>query len=204
MSEDIICGTIGTTDFAKGRHDPELGCHSSFNGTWEELQALVTENFDKHRPVQRMTSGGFALEVPVPAEKFSAGEIHLSEMKDGEQVYAEIKGRFEGDQLRKSIWIEREEQPQAKQVIIALYQSCGLPPAMCSLNPDDPENWEIVSVNASTSEEPMEMAYDVMSHNDFGSKGGSPRVYDSWEHHLEVLANSFRYSRNTVAVRTKS
>jgi hypothetical protein len=201
MSEDIICGTIGTTPFAMERHDPNLGKYSSFNGTWEELETLVKENFHNHRQPQYMRNGGIALEIPVPADKFIAGEIHLSEMIEGEKVYGEIAGRFGKDQLRKSIYLKRDEQPQAKQVVIALYQTCGLPEFFQTLNPDDQENWEIVSVNASTSEEQMEMAYDVISHNDFGSKGGSPRVYDDPSHQLEALANSFEYSKNTVSVR---
>ena len=183
----LECSTVVTNDFAKGRHDPKKGENSYFNGSWEELEQLALDNFDKHLPNPQEVEGGFVVEVPVPAEGFFAGEIELGDLRDGEQVFAEVKPRFPGDQIRKNLWIERSELPAARQVIIPMYQSCALEDKDRQLDANDPSNWEIVSINASTSTVPMQIPFETMCHNDFGSAGGSPRVYKNPSHQLEEM-----------------
>ena len=155
---------IKTNEFAT-RHTADSK-FSHFEGTWEQLEALVTEHFAEAAPGYR---DGVVL-VPVPVDGFFTPVVPLEE---GMELRSVFEPRREGEApfVQTTVKGVGEKSP-AKGVSIVLYHHDVL-------QEDDGAStdaeWEIVSIQARVTEgeEPMHpytMARNFL-HMDGGTKG---------------------------------
>ena len=186
------------TKFAKDRHTPESGL-SHFEGTDDELEEMV-ENiilddmyFDQ--PIEgsncRWGYRNGVLVVSVPHERFFTSTVTLQE---GDKLVGEFVSRREGEAPRKQFYAvrgERSKEP-AKRVNIILYRHDVLIEG--NENETDAE-WEIVSINARTTEEEEPINPGVLMHNHFGSDGGTATKMTDYEF-VAQLKESVEYWRD--------
>lgn len=176
--------------------------YSHFDGTWEELEMLVKENFEKRTGVFEIP-GGFCCQVPVEPERFRTAEVFLEE---GDQLVGVYEPRVAGEEPRKHIKVFRAVKPEAVVANVILYQSSALAEdeqATPVLDPSDLGNWEIISINAGLRESP-EIPLETLLANQCKVSGGTPRNFGSAEAELEAIKKSFLYWRNKGMMTLKS
>lgn len=152
---------IAISDFV--RRQTRESRFSFFEGTDEELLALVNKNFDKRSEGYR---DGVCL-VPVPPEKFYSGVIQL---RAGDRLEGVYEARQEGEEPRKSTWVVDGQKMPAKTVEIILYREDVL--AENDENSQDAE-WEIISINASPTEDKVPIPVGALMANHFEMSGGT-------------------------------
>lgn len=160
---------------------------SHFNGSWDELVALVLANFENNRPGYR---DGVIL-VSVPPTQFFTPVVELVE---GDKLVGEYVARREGETPRINIRVQREEGKQeARSVDIVLYSHDTL--AENNEQSTDAE-WEIIAINAFPTEE-VDTPINPMTlmHNHFGSDGGTNTNMSPAEFE-DALRKSFKYWSN--------
>jgi hypothetical protein len=144
---------------------------SHYEGSWEELEALVLEHFDKAQPGYR---DGVVL-VPVPPERFYASTVEVTE---GMKLGARFEARQEGEAPVLSIVAHDVPKQLAKAVDIVLYRADVL------AEDDDRSSeaeWEIISVNARVSETPEPMDPVTMARNYLHLAGGTKGEFTAEE-----------------------
>lgn len=154
---------VSVNPFAKDRHIPSKP-FSHFDGTWDQLAALVEAHIGQAKPGYR---DGVVL-VPVPPGGFFAGTTSLGE---GAKLQATYEPRSDGEEPCIQVVASGPKTP-AKAVDIVLYRHDVL--AEDGDASSDSE-WEIISVNARVTpgEEPMDpmtMARNFL-HLEGGTKG---------------------------------
>ena len=135
---------------------------SHFEGTESELLTLVSRCFDMARPGYREG----VLCIPVPHGMFKTGIVQL---KAGDELTGGFEPRQAGEDSRKFVVAKGEKMP-AKHVEIILYNKKVLE--------EDPDyqaiaDWEIISINASPTENPVPIPPDALIANHFGLSGGT-------------------------------
>ena len=196
----MLCKYVKANGFVL-RQTPESD-YSHFEGTWEQLEMLVKENFGKHTPPLSI-AGGACVKVPLPPGRFRSAEALLSE---GDELVGAYKSRIEGEEPRKqSPKVSRKEKPVALVVEIVLYQSSALEVDAAATPVLDPEegNWEIISINAGLHSNP-EIALETLLANQCGLSGGTPRDFGSPEEELEAIKKSFLYWKDKAMVTLES
>jgi hypothetical protein len=181
--------TIVVNEFVK-RQTPESR-FSHFNGTWQELEALVEENWEHASPGYR---DGVIL-IRVPSAKFASCMV---ELKDGDRLVGEYKPRAKGEQPRKSIGVSSRRKVRAVTTDIVMYSSKALAETdQNSLLPKQ-DNWEIVSINASSVKGDAPIHPMVLMHNHFGSSGGTATNLSDSDF-TDMLRQSFNFWKNKAS-----
>lgn len=146
---------------------------SHFEGTETELLTLVSRCFDMAQPGYREG----VLCIPVPYDMFRTGIVQLEE---GQELLGGFESRRGNEDPRKFVTAKGEKMP-AKYVEIILYNKKVLE--------EDPEytaiaDWEIISINASPTDQPAPIPPNALIANHFGMSGGtdtymSPEAFES-------------------------
>ena len=154
----IICNS-----FVK-RQTPDSS-FSHFAGSWEALEGLAELNFEHAKPGYKP---GILL-IPVPAERFFSGVVTVTE---GTTFETTFKARREGEQPFIDV-VAKGPKTQAVVVNIVVYTKEALEGDASAI----PADYEIVSINAQTSEAPEPMTPMAMARNFLGLPGGSKAEY---------------------------
>lgn len=162
---------------------------SYFSGTPDELKFLVLSHFDK--AVQGYRPG--VLEVPVPPEGFFSSVVELQE---GDKLVGGYTPRRPGEEPRKWVEVPGSRKLPAKSCTIILYASELLREDKDNELPPEPDNWEIISINASVSESGREpMPPETLMANYFGESGGTDTKMTP-EEFVKALAESRAFWKN--------
>jgi hypothetical protein len=135
---------------------------SHFEGTETELLTLVSRCFDMAKPGYRVG----VLCVPVPHSMFRTGIIQL---EPGMELTGGFESRREGEDPRKFVTAKGTKMP-AKHVELILYSK--------KILEEDPKyqaiaDWEIISINASPTEQSVPIPPNALIANHFGLSGGT-------------------------------
>jgi len=165
---------------------------SYFSGTDDELLDLVTEHYGNHKEGYR---DGVVL-VPVPSAGFYSAVVAL---KPGDKLVGEFKARRAGEQPTKEIRATGGEKLPAKSVDIVFYRHDVL-----AENNERSSNadWEIISINASISDETVPLTVGALMRNYFQEVGGTDTQM-SPEEFVEALKTSREYWRDKCLVAPK-
>ncbi len=146
---------------------------SHFEGTESELLTLVARCFDMAKPGYREG----VLCVPVPHSMFRSGIVQL---EPGMELTGGFEPRRDGEDPRKFVVAKGTKMP-AEYVEIILYHK----DVLSEEEGYEPiADWEIVSINASPTNQPAPIPPDALIANHFGLSGGtdtgmSPEDFES-------------------------
>ena len=174
---------IGITEYAFTNHlEGTRGSCLTGPNAISRLLALCTENFDKAIPGYR----DGVIEIPVPSEGFvSAVRI----LQSGDQLVGSYTSRYGDETPRKIISVVGEKSP-AKSVSIILYRSDVLAEDGDNSLPSSTTNWEIVMINASPIDRPLNMNPLTLLANHFQDDGGTSTKMTA-EELVEQLRESY-------------
>lgn len=158
---------------------------SHFDGSEDTLLALIGDAFDKAR--DGYTQG--VLEVPLSPEGFYSGVVTL---REGQGMVATYKARRDGEEPRKEVAAAGGDKLPAKSVTIILYSSILLAKDGDNSLPPEVGNWEVISINASSSEGREPINPETLMHNHFGSSGGTATGMSDAEF-VAALREAFLY-----------
>jgi len=138
---------------------------SHFDGTDAELIDLILQAWDRQTPGYR----DGVIEVPVDPDRFYSNVVRLQE---GDKLTGEYTARRTGEDPRKRVGTPadgRGKMPAAAVSIIlyredVLAEEEGYVPASL---------WEVISINARTTEGPEPMTPGTAMANHFGGTGGT-------------------------------
>jgi len=149
------------TNFVR-RQTPQSG-FSHWEITDAEFLSRIEKNFHRHKTGYRK---GVIL-VPVEPEGFFTGIVQLQE---GDKLVGEYKARRTGEDPRKSSYSLTGKKIPAKSVWIVLYNHAVL----IEKNENESEaDWEVVSVNASPTEEEPPIPTGALIANHLELSGGT-------------------------------
>lgn len=169
--------TFGLNEFVL--RQTAASSHSHYNGSFEELPALVAEHFGNAVPGYK---DGVLL-VPVPPERFQTGVV---EVEVGTQLRAVFEARRPGEAPFLST-LARGTKAQARVVEIVLYSRDTLKEEATAGT-----DWEIISINARATlgSEPMHPM--AMMRNFLALPGGTAASYTAEEFAQAILYWSTR------------
>jgi len=140
---------------------------SHFDGTPEEVIELVRENWDTR--IAGFRNGVWL--VTVPPEGFYSGVVELVE---GQPLFGNFAPRKKGEDPEKVIVTGSRDKLRAGHVQVVVYSTSVLAEdGDNGLPNDDPDNWEIVSINASPTSSPLPITPSALMRNHFGGAGGT-------------------------------
>ena len=158
---------------------------SHFSGSDDELIDRVNKCFTMMRAGYR---DGVVL-VPVDPSNFFSGVVSLQE---GDKLVGSFEPRREGETPRKYVGTNSQKQP-AKSVEVVLYSSAVLAENGDNELEPGPDNWEIISINASPTAAPkIPINPNVLMHNHFGSDGGTATGMSDSQF-VSLLREGFEY-----------
>ena len=178
---------------------------------WELLGSLIEDNFDQAKEGYRKE----VLLVPIPSNsRFPTGQYcfysGVVQLKDGELLGGCFESRKEGETPRKHITsgcssklshngnlVTVGGKIPAKSVQIVLYSSTVLAEDGDNELPPEEGNWEVISINASSTEGEMPINPNTLMHNHFGSDGGTDTKLSDSEF-VAMLKTSFEYWKDKV------
>jgi len=149
---------IGVNKFVL-RQTPEAP-YSHYEGTWEDLVALVEANFFRAKEGYKK---GVAL-VPVPPEGFWSSTVPVTSETELRAIF---QARREGEAKFLSVRAKGGKAP-AKFVFVVLYSKTVL-----GAEATTDAVWEIVSINARETEEEEPMDPMTMARNFLELPGGT-------------------------------
>lgn len=172
MTKKVACG-----NFVK-RQTKESG-YSHFEGTWEELESLVSEKLtegewlakvfkaklEDYIVIERGYRDGVVL-VRLPSDKFRSAIVELNESS---KLTANFAPRREGEASFIRVSAKAKKQP-AQYASVVLYRHDVL--AENNERETDAE-WEIVAIKARTSDEEEPMDPMTMARNFLHLEGGT-------------------------------
>jgi hypothetical protein len=151
---------------------------SYYEGTWKQLESLVTSCFDDHTNGKRQ---GVIL-VHVPSTGFYSPIIDLDESCD---FHTEFGSRREGEEPGLMTTVVNKGKQPAKRVSIVLYSHATL---LENHENDTDADWEIISINASTEAEGNEPMHPLtMARNELGLTGGTETTYTKDDYMKAIL-----------------
>lgn len=158
----------------------------------EELLALLHQHFDK---MEKGYREGVVL-IPVPPEGFFSAVVKLEE---GDVLLGAYERRKPGEEPRKNTHVQGGRKLPAKQVRVVLYASTVLAEDGDNELPAEPDNWEVISINAQAVEGVEPLHPDTLMANHFKADGGtatnmSPEVFEA------ALRESFEYWKDKAMV----
>lgn len=161
--------SIGWSDFARERYRPGQG-HSHFQGTDDELVALVRAHWDTRRPGAGRDDLEKVVIVDLPPERFAGATVRVDENTP-------LRARFTRRQAGEDGFIEvraRGPREPARFACVVLYSAAALLENDGRRATD--RDWEIVSIQAGPlRDEPMRPL--TMARNFLGKPGGTPCRY---------------------------
>ena len=158
---------------------------SHFEGANDELLDRIDRCFTMMRKGYR---DGVIL-IPVDPAGFFSGVVSL---KAGDKLHGGYESRKEGESPRKFVTTSSSKQ-SAQSVEIVLYSSEVLAEDGDNELPAHPDNWEVISINASPVADPkIPIAPNVLMHNHFGSEGGTATNLSDVEF-IALLREGFEY-----------
>jgi hypothetical protein len=163
---------------------------SYFSGSDKELLARIRESWGQAKPGYR---SGVIL-VPIKPQGVFSGVVRL---QAGDALTGDYKARREGEKPRKSVVVEGREKMAAATVDVVLYNSMVLAEEDGNELPGIPDNWEVISINASPELEATPIQPNVLMHNHFGSDGGT-KTNLSDKGFVAMLRESFIYWSDKV------
>ena len=144
---------------------------SYYAGTWAEVLALVEKNFPQD-------AKGPVVTVNVPPEGFFSGVV---ELRLGMKLKVEYTSRQQGEVPAIQVRAKGKKIP-ARHVDIIIYSHEALGNEATTSYP-----WEIVSINARTTEKPEPMDPTTMARNFFGMPGGTKAEYTAEQFARAIL-----------------
>lgn len=162
-----MSGTIGVSTFVQ--RQTEFSKFSYFDGSWDELAALVKTYFDlgNYGPGYR---DGVVL-VTVPPQGFYSGVIQVT-------PHTVLEAKFDARRKGEAPFIHVEavagRKTPAEMVEIVLYRADVLAENNERSTDDD---WEIISINARPTVEAEPMTPMAMARNFLGLPGGTQATY---------------------------
>lgn len=172
---------VGASTFVK-RQKPQSK-YSHYEGSWEELENLVEDNFDKQQPGYR---DGVVL-VPVDPKGFWASTIQVT---PSTALKATFGARQDGELPFVSVTAINGVKMPAKAVDVILYRRDVL---METHEASNSTPWEIISVNARATDEEEPMHPLTMARNMLQLPGGTKGEYTA-----EQFAKSIAYWSDKV------
>ena len=187
--------TIGVSDFVRRQtigsefthFDDDSKSLNDGDEEWDKVAQLAQEHFHRAKPGYR---DGVCL-VPVPPEGFHTGVV---ELREGDKLAGEYRGRRPGEEPRKSVRVVREGGRKARCVAVdvVLYRRDVLEEGNEETTGAD---WDIVSVNGRLTEAEQPIEPDTLIANHFQLDGGtatgmSPEAFES------ALRESVMYWKN--------
>lgn len=163
--------------------------HSTLS--WEELAAEVVTNFDKAKPSDFQP---LALVVPVDPSNCRTGIVTLS---SDSRLLSTFESRRDGEAPRKTVQAVAgrtagKNKVQALSAYVVLYPSTLLAEDGDNQLESVEGNWEMISLNASPTEEDTPIDPDTLQHNQFGSDGGTATGLSDSEF-VAALRESFTF-----------
>jgi len=169
----VLKDTFLAGDFIKSFNERH-GSQGNFNGTWDELEALVSENRDDFEPGTGSVDNDVIL-VNVPADRFLSSVVAIDDT-NAHLVYEVEKARQEGEKPVAMKMIAAPKSP-ATYVQIVCYRADVL---AADDNRTTDAEWEIIAILAQTDKVvPMHPA--TMLRNTNHETGGTYRVYTDQE-----------------------
>lgn len=180
-------GEVAVSDFAQTFNLKESS-NSYYDGSWDEVVALVQTHWDNNEPGTGSVDGDVIL-VNVPAANFYSPIVKITD-ENKHLVVTEEKVRREGEKPVLTRYIIGEK-PEAKFVQVVVYRAD-------TLDRDDGRSsdaeWEIIAINAQLDKHtPMDP--ETMKRNNNHDKGGTYReysdaqwaeAYEYWENHAYI------------------
>ena len=176
-----------TVTFAKRQTKDSRFSH--FEGDEDELIRRVLFHWGEQTPGYR---DGVIL-VPVRPDGFFSGVVQL---KDGDDLVGKYEPRQKGEEPRKSVAVPGGEKLPAAVVEVVLYhhkvleEEDGYEPASM---------WEVISINARTTEGPEPMPPETLMANHFGASGGTETKM-SPEEFEKALRESYDYWKDKCLI----
>jgi hypothetical protein len=162
---------IKTSDFVKRQVRESRFSHTDLN--WKELETLTSCYFWLGKTGYK---DGVML-IPVPSEGFYSAIAKVSDVLEWEEVF---ESRQEGEvPVRTRVGIV-EKKPEASHVDIVLYRCDVLAEDADYVQVGD-HKWEIISINARTTEKPHPIPPITMARNQLEERGGTSAHYTSEE-----------------------
>ena len=168
-----MTGTIGWSNFARGRHTQNSG-YSYFEGSDEELEQCIRDAWESRVAGHGTDDPDKVSVVSLDPKGFRCGTVHVDRAFDLE---ASIDQRREGEDSHVVVRADGLCE-EARFASIVLYSKEELIATGEDRSGDF--DWEIVCIIASQVEdEPMHPL--TMARNQLNKEGGSPRHYSSEE-----------------------
>lgn len=160
---------------------------------FEKVRQLVEENFVLNSPGYRRG----VLLVRVPAWGFFTG---LIELQDGDSLVGEFKARQQGEEPRKHVYANqpRHQKAKAHRVDIVVYHRDVL--AEDHSGSDPTADYEIVSINASPTDDEVPMTPETLIANHFHWDGGTATNMTDADF-IAALKASAEFWRNRAMVK---
>lgn len=168
--------------------DPELP-FSHFEGTDEQLLALVREHWDKREPGYR---DGVYL-VPVDPSGFYCPTC---ELKEGDKLVGEFRARRPGETPRISYGVVGGQKTPARACSLIVYAREVLEEGNEETTGAD---FDMVMIQARSHEGDEPMDPDTLMHNHFGSDGGTDTKMSPEEFEAK-MREGFTYWKNKARV----
>lgn len=159
---------IGLTRFARDRYTPESH-RSHFDGSWRELQKLVSENWANRK---QAPNNAQVFLVPVPQNqlhRFHSGTMTLDE---DTPLVATFAPRREGEDSYIQVNAAEPKKSKAQSAEIVVYSHAALAADEKDFA-DDAADYYIVAVNAYPTKDPEPMRPETMARNLLGLPGGT-------------------------------
>ncbi len=180
---------VGVNDFAR-RHI-KGSRFSYYNGTLEDVAALAAQHF--YVPCMHQGYRDGVLEIDVPPEGFFSGVVQLHE---GDKLTGAYQVRRAGETPRKHVGIAGGIKMPAKAVTLILYRHDVL---VADGDASTDAEWELISINARTTEGPEPINPEVLMANHFGVPGGTPTNMTDAEF-VKALKVAYEYWQDKTMV----
>jgi len=166
---------------------------SYYDGTENELLDLIKSNANDWVAGYR---DGVAL-IPVPPENFFSGIVLLAA---GDRFEGRYEARQEGEEPRKATWAIDGKKAPAKVVELVMYSHDVL---VENNEQSSDADWELISINASPTEEAAPIPVEALLANHFQVSGGTSTNMTAQEFETE-LRKSFLWWRDKGMAGLKS
>ena len=151
----ISINTVSVNPFVARQTAESPFSHSSM--TFEEVALLLHEVEEKnlsegYRPASYEQGGRVILARLTDEQVMDRFFSAITLIREGEQVIEGFRSRVEGEDPRPFREVVRDEKPLAKTVDLVFYNAVALAQDGDNISELSPDNWELVSINASEDE----------------------------------------------------
>lgn len=189
----ISINTVSVNPFVARQTAESPFSHSSM--TFEEVALLLHEVEEKnlsegYRPASYEQGGRVILARLTDEQVMDRFFSAITLIREGEQVIEGFRSRVEGEDPRPFREVVRDEKPLAKTVDLVFYNAVALAQDGDNISELSPDNWELVSINASEDEcmDAPPITPTALEANYKGLDGGTltDMTEDEYEAQMEV------------------